>query len=113
MTEGPFMKRAAYRRALGSTQAHLDSIVSHSEEERHRLKAEYYALDKIASEMSKGYTELPFNSKKFKEVLCRMKELNRMIVVLDETIGGAKYQYDSDHVDEMKDKLGNLQTNQH
>ena len=96
ITHGRYIRTAAINRGLASTQALLDAIEEKCTNDRGSLVTEYWALDTIAQRMSKGYTILPEDRIGFKKVLTRMKEINRCIVVLDETAEGARLSYDSD-----------------
>ena len=96
ITHGQYIRTSAINRGLASTQALLDSIEEKCKNDRGNLVTEYWALDSIAQKMSNGYTILPEDKLRFKKVLTRMKEVNRCIVILDETAEGARLSYDSD-----------------
>jgi hypothetical protein len=94
--EGKFMRSAGLNRALASSQALLDQIQEHCKSSRTTLVAEYWALFNYAKQVSENWSKLPGDAQSFKKVLLRMKEIARTVIVIDETIDGAKYGWDSD-----------------
>jgi hypothetical protein len=96
IAEGKYLKQAAIQRGLASCQATLDEIQKKCQRDKSSLLTEYWALMKTAQKLSNNWTELPEDTQSFKNVLLRLKEILRTIIVLDEAHDGAKYSWDSD-----------------